>query len=162
MALFKRKKRNDEGKIYQTTDGFFYDNNIKRNKKKRLVVAVNQRDDGAVTVAKIHSKNGKNEKNYIKGLILKPNDHSSLSTDSVISIRNILGVRRNGLKYPIYPDNLTKTSDELSKREIMIVKKKIGGKNFKERKTYKKTLRKWKKHFENKKNRSSFRSTPGG
>lgn len=147
MGLFKRKKRNDEGKIYQTTDGFFYDDKSRRNNKKRLVVAVNQRDDGAVTVAKIYSKNGKKEKNYIKGLILKPNNHSSLSTDSVISRRNILGVKRNGLKYPIYPDNLTKTSDELSKKEIMFVKKKIGGKNFKERKMYKKNLRKWKKHF---------------
>ena len=147
MGLFKKKKRNNEGKIYQTTDGFFYDNNIKRNKKKRLVVAVNQRDDGALAVAKIHSKKGKKDKNYIKGVKLIPKDHPSLTEESVVSNRIIWGIKKNDKYLSVYPEYLKITEDNLSKKELRKVKRKINGKSLKYRISYKRTLKKWNNHF---------------
>lgn len=147
MGLFKKKKRNNEGKIYQTTDGFFYDNNIKRNKKKRLVVAVNQRDDGALAVAKIHSKKGKKDKNYIKGVKLIPKDHPSLTEESVVSNRIIWGAKRKKGMKPIKDYDLIYSNDNLSTKELKIVQRRINGKSIRNRISYKKTLKKWNNHF---------------
>ena len=60
------KKKSDVGKIYQTTDGFF--NDKPHIKKPRRVVALQQRkDDGAIVVSKIYSKEEKKGTAYIEG-----------------------------------------------------------------------------------------------
>ena len=66
--IFKSKAKTDKPdtqKIYKTTDGYLGGDS--KNKKPRHVVVVDQRvDDGALAVSKIHSKEGKKEKNRHK------------------------------------------------------------------------------------------------
>lgn len=141
-----KKKKPDVGKIYTTTDGYLASNI--RNKKKRIVAVVDQRDDKAVAVAKIYSKKDKNNKNCIEKVVLSPSDHSSLTVDSLVGKRIIIG-RENekGKKVPIYTSELSSTKDYLTKKEFTQIKRNLGGKKIRNKITTKKKMRKWHKHF---------------
>lgn len=140
---FKRSKKK---KIFTTTDGFLSNN--KRNKKKRRVVVVEQRkSDGALAVSKIHSKEGKDEKNCVDNLILSPNKHNSLIEDSIVETRVIFGIKEDDAYKPIYQGDMVETNDSLSFTEFQKLKKEAGGKTKKNKKTYKNTLKRWKKRF---------------
>lgn len=145
----KSKKRSSVGKIYKTTDGYLGGN--KSNKKPRRVVTVAQRkSDGAIAVAKIHKKEGKDPKDrskYIQGVELSPKKHPSLTEPSIVEKRAIFG-QKNGNSYsPIYPTDVVDTGDRLKGKELCKVKRGIQNDTKKHRKTYKKTLKRWGKGF---------------
>lgn len=145
MGLFKKK---DLGKIYTTTDGYFADN--KRNKKKRHVVVVDQRNmDGAIAVSKLHSqKDG--QKGCIDNLVLSPKKHSALSTNTVVERRVIHGVKRDGQYKAIYKNDFSETKSRLNLFEFFRVKRGSGGRTRHEKNIYRKTRRKWHNGFKRK------------
>lgn len=136
------KKKSAVRKIFKTTDGFF--NNKPHIKKPRLVVAVYQRkNDGALAVTKLHSYKGKIKNTDIKNLVLKPNNHSSLTKISTVENKVIWGINIDSKnKRPIYESDLTPTFDKVNLFEFAKIKNGIKG--------HKKTLHKWKKNLKNK------------
>lgn len=147
IILIIKKKKSNIGKIYQTTDGFLTSN--KRNKKNRKVIVVDQRDDKAVAITKIYSKDGKDTENneaFIKELVLDPKDHPSLTKKSVVGTNLKIGRKKDNQITSIFPSELKETNDSVNMQELKIIKDAIINKN-KHSKTRKKTLKKWKKHF---------------
>lgn len=153
-----KKKDNDNktlksvvGEIFKTTDGFFG----KRTdiKKARNVAVVGQRDDdGAVAVAKISKKRGKENKigkTFIPDLVLKPEDHPALTEESIVNRQVIVGVSREGAAKPrsIFPDDMQSTGDSLTKKELQKVQEEVHNDDPKHRESYKKKMEKWRKHF---------------
>lgn len=143
-------KKKSVRKIYKTTDGYFTAR--PDIKKPRRVAAIDQRkDDGALAVVKIHSKKDKNGNHYVDKVVLKPEKHCSLTEDSIVESRVYIGVKEEtpeGYLYkPIYPADLIDTGDKLNHTELQGIKKGAGGSTRKNRKTYKKTMRKWRNHF---------------
>lgn len=141
------KPKSDVRKIYKTTDGYLAGN--ERSKKPRRVAVVKQRkDDGAMAVVKIYSKKDKSGKAYVEKLVLKPENHSSLTEDSIVGRRVYVGIKNKAGEYtPIFKGDMQSTSDALTKKEHRSVMKQAGGETKKNRKTLKKTLGAWKKHF---------------
>lgn len=150
MSLFgKKKKRSSVGKIYKTTDGNL--GNKSKSKKPRNVIAVEQRkSDGAIAVAKIHSKKGKNaadRSKYIQGVTLSPNKHPALKEPSIVEKRAIFG-KKDGKNYsPLYPQMMRETGDKLDRKELQKVKSGIQNDAKEYRKTYKKVKKRWKQGF---------------
>lgn len=140
-------KNSDVGKIFITTDGFF--NDKPHIKKPRRVVAVHQRkDDGAVAVSKIHSKEEKKGNAYIENVVLLPEEHPSLTKESIVSSSVIFGVKKkDGTYKALYKSDFNDTNDKLSKKEIRKVQKNVQSDTKQHRKTYKRTVKKWKNHF---------------
>ncbi len=156
--MAKKKKDNDLNDVVQqilkTTDGFL--GNRPDIKKPRNVVVVEQRkDDGAIAVAKISSKQGKEEKigkNFIPDLVLDPKTHGSLTEDSIVSRQVIVGVKRidkNGQEFrqSIFPNDMTETGDKLTDEELEKVRKEVHNDDPKHRKSFIEKLRKWFNHF---------------
>ena len=147
--MCRRKK--DVRKIYLTTDGLF--NSRPEIKKPRRVAAIDQRrDDGALAVVKIHSKKDKNGNHYVDKVVLKPENHCSLTEDSIVESRVYIGVKEKTpegkiIYKPIFGRDMSGTRDSLTKRELKKIKKEAGGAIGKNRKTLKTTLKKWRKHF---------------
>lgn len=140
------RKPKEVGKIYKTTDGYLSNNPA--NKKKRNVVVVEQRKkDGAVAVSKIRSKKGNNEKNYVDGLTLLPTEHKGITKPSVVETRVIFGVKRGGKHTPIFASDIEKTRDRLTKKEMRKLNKQKGGKSTQNRRTFRKTRKKWRNGF---------------
>lgn len=141
------KPKSDVRKIYKTTDGHLAGN--ERSKKPRRVAVVKQRkDDGAMAVVKIYSKKDKSGKAYVEKLVLKPENHSSLTEDSIVGRRVYVGTKNKSGEYtPIFKGDLQETDDKLTRREHCIVMRQAGGATKQNRKTLKKTLGAWKKHF---------------
>lgn len=136
----------EKGSIYKTTDGYL--GNYPSNKKTRRIVVVDQRPvDGALAVSKIYKKRGKYEKNCIEGLVLKPENHSSLTEESIVAKRVIFGVKENDSKKPIYKRDLEETGDQLTKSEYRKLKNGVGGNTRKYKNTLKKTTKRWKNRF---------------
>ena len=142
-------KKSDIGKIYKTTEGFLRGN--KRNKEVRRIVVIDQRDDTAIAYSKIYSLEGKEDKldegkDFVKDLILKPEDHSSLTEDSIIG--NNFKINRNkcGTPVTIYPDELEETNDKVTSEELKTINDSIIKKN-KYKKSRKSKIKKWKNHF---------------
>lgn len=150
MSLFgKKKERSSVGKIYKTTDGNL--GNKSKSKKPRNVIAVEQRkSDGAIAVAKIHSKKGKNaadRSKYIQGVTLSPNKHPALKEPSIVEKRAIFG-KKDGKNYsPLYPQMMRETGDKLDRKELQKVKSGIQNDAKEYRKTYKKVKKRWKQGF---------------
>lgn len=145
----KKKRKDEKGRIYKTTDGYLADN--PKNKKKRNVVVVEQRKkDGAIAVSKIFGADEKSGDFYIDDLELKPSEHSSLTKNSLVERRVKFGVKRNGNHTPIYIRDLKPTNDKLTKKEMRKVNKQKGGKTQQNRKTYRNTRRQWKQGFKKK------------
>ncbi|MBQ2714855.1 MAG: hypothetical protein IJF76_04410 [Clostridia bacterium] len=142
-----QEKKSDVGKIYKTTDGFF--NDKPHIKKPRRVVAVQQRkDDGALAVSKIYSKEEKKGTAYIEGLILYPEDHPSLDKESIVGSSVIFGVKKkDGTFKAIYKSDIIESNDKLTQKEIKTVQRKVQRDTKQHRKTYKSTVKKWKNHF---------------
>ena len=154
----KKKDQNDNevlnsvvGDILITTDGFF--NNKPHIKKKRRVAVLAQRkDDNAVVVAKIVSKDGKEKgigRDFIPDLVLKPEDHSSLDKESMVERRVHFGVKSSGAseQKPIYPGDLKRTNDKLSESELKKVQEEAQNDSEQHRKTFLDTLKRWFNHF---------------
>lgn len=149
---FSRKSKSDEGKILQTTDGFF--NNKPSIKKSRAVVVVHQRkDDRAIAVAKIHSKEEKRTNN-MKKPVLSPERHSSLKQLSTVEKRIYYGRKTETGLVPIKKENMIDSGDAVTKNELRQIKKGIDN-TPQHKKTHKETLRKWENHFKNKKSRKT-------
>lgn len=145
MSYFNKTK--DVGKIFITTDGYF--NNKPHIKKPRRVVAVQQRkDDGAVAVSKIYSKEEKKGTAYINDLILSPKNHTSLDKESLVGSQVIFGVKlKNGKFKALQSRDFNETNDKLTKKELKTVQKNVQNNTKQHRKTYKSTVKKWRNHF---------------
>lgn len=141
------KKVSKERKIMETTDGYFTQND--KITKKRLVVIVKQRKrDGALAVAKIHTPEGKNPDNFVQGVVLKANEHSSLKQDSVVNKHVVVGTKGADKTYkPIYYRDFTDTGDKVTKNDQRKILKGAGGKNKQHQKTEKTKIKRWQKGF---------------
>ena len=152
-------KPDKTGRIYKTTDGYL--SGRSDIKKPRNIAAIEQRkDDGALAVVKVYSRKGKEQKlkegkNYIPKLVLKPKKHATLKKDSIVGRQVIVGVKQGNGKPPksIFPGDLEKTQDKLTKKELKKIQAEVHNDTRKHRKTYKKKMKAWNKHFKNKKER---------
>ena len=143
----QKKQKSDVRKIYKTTDGYFTRSD-KNTKPRRVAVVKQRKDDGAMAVVKIYSKKDKSGKAYVEKLVLKPENHSSLTEDSIVGRRVYVGTKNKSGEYtPIFKGDLQETDDKLTRREHCIVMRQAGGATKQNRKTLKKTLGAWKKHF---------------
>ena len=142
------------GEILKTTDGFF--NGRTDIKKARNVAVTEQRsDDGAIAITKISSKQGKEDKmgqTYIPDLTLKPEEHSALEEDSIVSRKMIVGVTRTNekgekIKRAIFPDDLQKTGDRLTSEELQKIRDELHNDDPKHREYRESLLKRWLKHF---------------
>lgn len=135
------------GKIYKTTDGYF-NSKPKIDKPRRVAVIDQRRDDKAVAVVKIFSEEGKSGKSFIANLTLTPEEHKSLTKNSRVGNQVYIGVKQpDGSFKPILTRDLEYTGDELTSGELKTVKSEIQNDEKKHRKTYKKKMRRWKRHF---------------
>lgn len=145
--LINRLRRPAVRKIYKTTDGYF-NNKPKINKKRRVAVIDQRRDDKAVAVVKIFSEDGKDGKSYIANLTLTPEEHKALTKNSKVGNQVYIGVKQqDGSIKQILIRDFEDTDDKLTRKELRAVKKGIQNDTKKHRKTYKKKMRRWKKHF---------------
>ena len=145
-----KKPKSDVRKIYKTTDGYFTRSD-KNTKPRRVAVVKQRKDDGAMAVVKIYSKKDKSGKAYVEKLVLKPEKHSSLTEDSIVGRRVYVGTKNKAGEYtPIFDRDFTPTNDKLTKKEHRSVMKQAGGETKQHKKTSRKLLKSWKKHFKNK------------
>lgn len=137
----KERKRSDIKKIYKTTDGIFT-GRPDINKPRRVAAIEQRKDDGALAVVKIYSKKGRDGKLYIDKFVLKPEDHGSLTEESIVGSKLLVGIKiktESGEEYkPLYERDFTETDDRLTKAEHKAIKKGLRNKG---------TVKKWKKHF---------------
>jgi len=153
VAVHKRKKKSAVGKIYKTTEGFLSNKN--RRIKDRRVASIEQRKcDGAVVVVRIYSEDGKEEKIgelFIPDLVLTPEEHSSLTKNSIIGRKAVFGIKIGENKFkPLYESDFVPTGDKLSDEELRKAKEGVHNNNPRYRKTYKNKLRKWRRGFKDK------------
>ena len=148
----RTKKTPDVRKIYTTTDGYFIQN--PRNKKPRPVAVIDQRkSDGAVALLKIHSAEGKSGKRFLDDPILSEENHSALTQKSIIDNHVIVATKVQGqsngeAKYNnIYPNELTPTKDELTKKEHKAIMTNLGNGNEKVQKSSENLLDRWHNDF---------------
>ena len=84
-------------------------------------------------------------------LVLKPENHSSITEDSIVGRRVYVGTKNKAGEYtPIFRGDLQATEDKLTKKEHRIVMKQAGGETKQYKKTSRKLLKSWEKHFKNK------------
>lgn len=141
------KRKSDVGKIYKTTDGYFTQNS-KQRKPRNVVVYDQRKDDGALAVSKIYSKDGKSGSAYVEGFTLSATDHPALTEESIVGNQvHIASKDKQGKYKPIFKGDLVDTGDQLTKKERRTLKRKGGGAEKKHKKTTKRTLKKWRKHF---------------
>lgn len=145
-----KKKKSDVKKIYKTTDGIFT-GRADIDKPRRVAAIEQRKDDGALAVMKIYSKKGKGGKSYITGLVLKPENHISLTEDSIIERRVYIGIKvetEEGVTFkPIFRGDLSETGDMLTGKELRKVRKGAGGTTKQHKKTLKRKMRLWRNHF---------------
>jgi len=139
----------DKKKIYSTIDGYF---NVRNHiDKRRLVVAIYQRKDETLGVAKLYSEDDKVDKSsglIIKDIKLSPSKHPSLNKETLVGNRVIYGRKdREGNFYRIMPNDLYDENDKLTGREYRKVKRKINADTKQHKKTKKATHKKWKRFF---------------
>lgn len=146
--MCRKKKETDVGKIYNTTDGYFTQN-PKIKKPRRVAVIEQRKDDGALAVCKIYSKKDRKGNRFIEKVVLIPAEHIELTEDSIVGSNIIVGTKKKGSKEytPIFKGDFEKTDDKLTPKEQKIIKKNLGGEDKQARKTNKKKIRRWKKHF---------------
>ena len=153
-ASYARREHLQEKKLYLTTDGFFTDRPDIR--KERTVAEVLRRNsDGAIAVVKIYSKEGKEEKigkTFIPGLVLKPEDHPTLTEDSIVGREVFFGVKQqNGQYRAFYASDFQSTEDSLSITELQKILREVHNDAANHRATYENKRRNWRNHFNNKK-----------
>ena len=137
----RTKKSSDVKKIYKTTDGMFT-GRPDIDKPRRVATVAQRKDDGALAVVKIYSKKDRNGKAYIDKLVLKPEEHTSLTEESIVGSKVLVGVKvktKNGEEFkPLFRGDLVDTGDRLTTKEHKAVKKGVRNKG---------TVKKWRKHF---------------
>lgn len=145
--FYLKKKKPNVGKFYKTTDGFF--TNSDHITKPRTIVVVDQRtDDQAIAVSKIYSKKNRSGNAYIPDLVLHPEDHPSLTEDSIVGKSVHVAVKIGKDDYKAFSSrDFEPLDDKLSNEEMNKVKKGIGGTDKKNKKTTKRKLKNWKRHF---------------
>ena len=135
------QKKSSVKKIYKTTDGFFTGRSD-IDKPRRVAAVAQRKDDGALAVVKVYSKKDRSGKAYIKKLVLVPKKHSSLTEDSIVGSKVIVGIKEkteSGNQFkPIFRGDLNDTGDRLTFMEYLKIK--FGLKN-------KDSIKKWRKHF---------------
>lgn len=145
-----KMKSSDVRKIYKTTDGYFSKND-KINKERRVAVIQQRKDDGALAVCKIFSKEGKNIKStrFVQGLTLTPKKHKSLTEDSIVESIPRMGVKDKETKEfkIIKSRDFEPTGDKLTKKEHQAIMQGLGGGNKQYKKTQKNLLKNWRNHF---------------
>lgn len=142
------KRQSDVRKIYQTTDGYFTQNpNI--TKHRRVAVIKQRKDDGALAVAKIYSEDEKKKGvQYIEGLVLSPKKHKSLTRNSIVGSKAIVGTKsKDGTYKAIQSRDLEYTRDKLTKKEHRHIINNLGGGVEKYKKTNENLLKNWDNHF---------------
>lgn len=143
----RKKKQSDIKKIFKTTDGYFTDR-IDITKPRNVAVIYQRKDDGAVAVVKVYSQKDKKGRSYISDLVLTPEEHKALTEDSIIGNQVIIGIKQSNGKFkPLFTRNMLSTNDELTEEELNQVKKKIQHDTPQHRKTHKRKIKRWKKHF---------------
>ena len=146
----RKKKKSDVKKIYKTTDGIFT-GRADIDKPRRVAAIEQRKDDGALAVVKIRSRQGKGGKSYITGLVLKPENHISLTEDSIVERRVYIGIKvetEEGVAFkPIFRGDLSETGDQLTSKELRKVRKGVGGAAKQHKKTHKRKMRLWHRHF---------------
>ena len=135
----------------KTTDGFLGDK--PHIKKTRRVAVVEQReDDGAVALVRIFKKKGKRADDphaYVQELVLLPDNHSSLTEESIVEAKVILGIQTaNKQKKSIYPDDLSATDDKLTDQELKHIQENVHNDKEQHRETFLNKLKRWFNHFE--------------
>lgn len=141
-----KKKKSDIRKIYKTTDGYLGGRHD--IKKPRLVAVIDQRkDDGALAVVKIYKKANKNNNSTIKGLVLKPEKHPSLTEPSIVGKRVHVGVKEGDIFKPIKERDLKPTGDKLTFWEKLLILFGVRGKMKRQKKAHKSLMKKWHNHF---------------
>lgn len=139
------------GRIFETADGIF--NGRTDITKPRPVAIIEQRKDGALAMVKLHTKAGKKEGLYIKDLVLTPQEHASLSEDSIVENRLYIGKSikdPNGsgrIYIPIYRRDLKDRNDKLSRAEYKAIVKALKGDTKEKRRQYKKKIKDWRKFY---------------
>lgn len=149
QAARKNGAKNTVGKIMKTTDGFL--GNRPNIKKPRRVAVVEQReDDGAVAIVRIFKKRGKRADDphaYIQELTLLPQDHTSLTEESIVEAKVILGVNTGQGKKAIFPSDLSEVNDELTDKELSQIHNGVHNDTAQHRQTFLNKLQKWFNHF---------------
>lgn len=140
--------RSSVRKIFETIDGFFTQN-PKISKRRRVAVIKQRKDDGALAVVKIYSQDEKKTgQQYINGMVLSPKKHKSLTKDSIVGSKAIVGTKSKDGKFaPIYKSDLTPTGDKLTRKEHHTIMENLGGGNPQHKQTNENLLDKWDKHF---------------
>ncbi len=148
-AAQKAGARNSVGKIMKTTDGFL--GNRPNIKKPRRVAVVEQReDDGAVAIVRIFKKRGKRADDphaYVQELTLLPQDHTSLTEESIVEAKVILGVNTEQGKKAIFPSDLSEVDDKLTDKELSHIQNGVHNDTEQHRQTFLNKLQKWFNHF---------------
>ena len=143
-------KKTNKRKIYVTTDGYLeYKSHIN---KPRHIVVVDQRDDGALAVSKIHTVKEKNLNVAVKNLILKPKKNRlTITEDSFVENKVYISrkiTNANNVSYELfYPENFTDTHEKLSIIEFAKLKHNLQNNNEHQKKAHKNKMEKWKNHF---------------
>lgn len=140
----KHRKRSDVGKIMRATDGYFA-GNLANRKKRNVVVVAQRKDDGALAVVKLHREQDKHT-NILKRFLLRARKHHALTADSVTETRVYIGIGKKAKK-PIMPRDLSDTGDKLTWWEKLKLKRRAGGNTRKHRRTTRRKLKRWRKHF---------------
>lgn len=143
-------KKTYKRKIYRTTDGYL--DNKPHIKKPRHVVVVDQRDDGAIAVSKIHSVGEKNQNVAVKNLILKPKKNRLTITEESFVENKVFISRKitkgDKVNYELfYPRNFRETGEKLSIIEFAKLKHNLQNDNKHQKETHKIKISKWKNHF---------------
>jgi len=139
-------KKTDIRKIYKTTDGYLGGKD--KIKKPRLIIVIEQRDDKAVGVVKLFSKDGKKNNSTISNVEILPNkNRKSITKVSLVGSRLHIG-RKNGNNFePLYTMNFYDTKEKISLVELFNIKSNIQNDTKEHRRLYKSKVKRWKKHF---------------
>lgn len=118
-------------------------------KPRRVAAIIQRKSDGAVVVAKLHKLKGKENKigkDYIPGLVLKPENHISLDKETIVGRETVMGFKQTDKTFkPILTRDLEDTGDKLTRKELRKIKRGVHNDKKQHRKTYRRKLRKWRR-----------------
>ena len=144
-VCFKRKR--EIGKIYETTDGYL-SNNPNNTKKRKVTIIAQRQIDNAVAVSKLTKADGKTGDYYVNGLLLKPKRHKSLTQNTLVERRVLIGIKqKDGTFKPISKRDMKFANDRLTFSERRKLKRGVGGRTKENRKSYKNKMKKWTRGF---------------
>lgn len=113
IFILIKKRKNHIGEIHTTYDGLT--NGRKHVKKKRKVVIVDQNLNDELVVSKLHEYDESRVPYSIPDVVLKPDDHPSLTKNTLIENKTMYGFKQENGKYKtIVIDDLDKKPDGTS------------------------------------------------